>query len=62
MSMVVTRFDWELIIHKLLAPQDVLNGVKLDAPETYQVIANIQETARPKPEQPIALPPTEGGR
>ena len=54
------RMEW--IIHKLLAPQDVKNGVKLDAPATYQVLANIQETARPKPEQPVALPPTEGGR
>jgi len=52
----------EWIIHKLLAPQDVKNGMKFDAPETYQVLANIQETARPKPEQPVALPPTEGGR
>ncbi len=54
------RMEW--IIHKLLSPQDVKNGVKLDAPATYQVLANIQETARPKPEQPVALPPTEGGR
>jgi hypothetical protein len=54
------RMEW--IIHKLLSPRDVLSGTPLDAPATYQVLANIQETARPKPEEPIALPPTEGGR
>ncbi len=50
------------VFHRLLAPQDVKNGAKLDAPETYQIRANIQEVAKPKPEQPIALPPTEGGQ
>lgn len=54
------RMEW--IIHKLLPPQDVKNGKQLDAPETYQVLANIQEVVKPKAEQPIALPPTEGGR
>jgi hypothetical protein len=52
------RTEW--IIHKLLSPQDVKNGVKLDAPQTYQVLASIQEVAKPKPEKPVALPPTEG--
>jgi hypothetical protein len=52
----------QLVFHRLLSPQEVIAGTPLDAPNTYQVLANIQETARPKPEQPIALPPTEGGR
>jgi hypothetical protein len=52
----------QLVFHRLLSPQEVLAGTPIDAPNTYQVLANIQETARPKPEQPIALPPTEGGR
>lgn len=53
------RLEW--IIHKLLSPNDVKNGVALDASQTYQVLANIQEVARPKAEQPVALPPTSGG-
>lgn len=52
----------QLVFHRLLSPQEVIAGAKLDAPNTYQTLATIQETARPKPEQPIALPPTEGGR
>jgi hypothetical protein len=52
----------QLVFHRLLSPPEVIVGTALDAPNTYQVLANIQETARPKPEQPIALPPTEGGR
>lgn len=52
----------QLVFHRLLSPQEVIAGTELDAPNTYQVLANIQETARPKPEPPIALPPTEGGR
>lgn len=50
----------ELVFHKLLSPQDVKNGAKSDAAESYQVLAKIQEVAKPKPEQPIALPSTEG--
>jgi hypothetical protein len=49
-----------LVFHKLLSPQDVKNGAKSDAAESYQVLAKIQEVAKPKPEQPIALPSTEG--
>jgi hypothetical protein len=52
----------ELIFHRLLSPQEVLSGVKLDDPKTYQVLASIQEVAKPKPEKPVALPPTEGGQ
>lgn len=52
----------QLVFHRLLSPQEVLDGTPLDAPHTYQVLATLQETAPPKPERPIALPPTEGGR
>jgi hypothetical protein len=50
------------VFHKLLSPREVLDGTPLDAPGTYVELATIQEIARPKPEQPVALPPTEGGR
>ncbi len=50
----------QLVFHRLLSPQDVRNGANHDAAETYQVLANLQEVAKPKPEQPVALPPTEG--
>ena len=52
----------QLVFHRLLSPQELINGTPLDAPHTYQVLATLEETARPKAERPIALPPTEGGR
>ena len=35
----------ELLIHALLSPQQVEGGTPLDAPQTYLVLANIDETA-----------------
>ena len=56
------RLEW--ILHKLLAPQQVRDKTPLDAPNTYQVLATIQETPRqrsvPNPLPPVTVP--GGGR
>lgn len=54
------RTEW--VFHRLLSPEEVTTGKPLDDASTYVVRATLQEVAKPKPEQPIALPPTEGGR
>ncbi len=37
------RLEW--LIHALLSPKQVADGTPLDAPQTYLVLANIEETA-----------------
>lgn len=53
------RLEW--LLHTLLSPQQVRDGVPLDAPQTFVQLAEIQETAGnrvgpPTGETPIAIP------
>jgi hypothetical protein len=56
------RVHLELIRHHLLTPQQVLDGVKLDDPRTYEVVREMDHRRRPKREpsdpgtEPIRIP------